>query len=219
MKRLAVPAAGVLTLAVGLAFATSAAHARDGIYLDVSAGAAFLDDTTVSQFGALGVGVAEPGYSFSGAVGYALDLPPLGGTWRVEVEGIYRDNQMDEIELFGSIFALGGRATVIALMMNSYYDFDLGGGWRPYLGFGVGGARVKFDIESAGGASLVNDRDDVIAFQGAAGMGLEIFDNLTISLGYRYFATENLSLTDSVGLRYETEYLSHTVETRVRFVF
>ena len=49
--------------------------------------------------------------------------------------------------------AVSGDVSMVTLMVNGYYDVELGAaGWSPYLGGGLGVAFVSLDAQNAGGA-------------------------------------------------------------------
>lgn len=104
-----------------------------------------------------------------------------------------------------------GEFNVFAGMANIYKDFnlDVAGRVTPYVGAGVGFARVRADFNNVGdetgivrgefdedeidsplGYRIFARNDDyVTAFQGLAGASVAITDNLSFDLGYRYLQT------------------------------
>ena len=94
--------------------------------------------------------------------------------------------------------------------VNAYYDFNKEGAIQPFVGAGVGVARVKVN----GGP--YEDRDIDFAYQLKAGLGYRLSDKLTGELAYRYLGAPDLkfgagptqakgdfrSQAISVGLRY-----------------
>lgn len=75
------------------------------------------------------------------------------------------------------------RLTVQALMSNVYFDFASKSRFTPYVGVGVGGARVENEV---------GERDAAFAFQGRAGVEVAISDRLSIGAEYVYFRTLDL---------------------------
>ena len=145
------------------------------------------------------------GYSFNFALGYVL-----GNGLRVEVEGGYIENCFEEmnVEMLGTLeltntptgkTKTAGEFSALTLMLNAYYDVDLGSNLMPYLGGGLGMARLssgrKLGEGAASGRILVDDDDYVFAYQVGAGLGYRISNGLiggnglTVSLDYRYLAS------------------------------
>ncbi|MGA3284117.1 MAG: outer membrane beta-barrel protein [Verrucomicrobiota bacterium] len=69
----------------------------------------------------------------------------------------------------------------------------------PYIGAGVGGADVIFDTDSFGPSpnNFVTGREDdvVFAWQAFAGLRFRLAENLSLDVGYKYFATEDPTFT------------------------
>lgn len=64
-----------------------------------------------------------------------------------------------------------------SVLANGYLDFDLGGGFTPYIGAGAG----------YGWASVKNGPDlDGFTFAVMAGVGFEFTDSLILDVGYRF---------------------------------
>jgi outer membrane protein OmpA-like peptidoglycan-associated protein len=100
-----------------------------------------------------------------------------------------------------------GEFAVGTLMVNGYKDFnfDIAGRFQPYLGAGIGIAKVRADFDNVDDQVATLDNDDldgpvgyrifvqnddyVPAVQGLAGVNYGITDNLSLNLGYRYVRT------------------------------
>ena len=185
-----------------------------GPYIGAQAGAVFLDDATISDSaGSLDVKF-DTGYGVGVFGGFDY------GTWRLEGEFTYRANDHDQVSEGGLSAPLDGDTSSMALMLNAYYDSKMvSPTFVPYIGAGVGGARVSVDA-SAGGLQLLDDDDMVFAYQLAAGVGFVVSPQLTIDLGYKYFATADPSFEISGGGgSVDGEYKSHNVFLGARFNF
>ena len=110
-----------------------------------------------------------------------------------------------------------GDTSIIAPMVNAYYDFALDGGFTPHVGFGVGYARVASDFRPSG-VEVLDDQDWVFAFQAMAGLAYPIAQNVELFGGYRYLQTTQpeFDLTLLPGTL-ETQYRVHRAELGVRF--
>jgi len=94
--------------------------------------------------------------------------------------------------------------------VNAYYDFNKDGALQPFVGAGVGVARVKVN----GGP--YHDRDADFAYQLKAGLGYRLSEKLTGEVAYRYIGAPGLKFRSgpseakgdfraqavTVGLRY-----------------
>jgi opacity protein-like surface antigen len=170
-------------------------------------GVVSLSDSSVSGPGVSGDIEFDTGYGL-GAVG-GFDY----GTWRLEGELTYRANDIDQFSGFG-LLPVDGDVSSMALMANAYYDFRMvSPAFVPYIGGGLGGARIAVD------ASGVDDDDIVFAYQFAAGIGFAVNKQVTLDLGYRYFATADQSFeVPGIGT-VDGEYKSHNVFLGARFNF
>ncbi len=233
----------VFAAAVGLS-ASRAVAAGDGPYVGLRGGVSMMggSDATAPAdplFPSLDA-TSNPnsGSAMSGAVGYAFD-----NGWRVEGELGYRENTLDEmiVKSPGSLIMLlfpnfqglpmetriqaaeaaqgrwniSGDAQVVALMVNGYYDFDIGSVWRPYVGGGVGRCLAWFQAEDVV-ASLVDDHDRVFAYQVGGGVGYEMIASggrpITVSLDYRYFRPMAATFEDDVtGREFEATLDGHQI--------
>lgn len=157
-----------------------------GLYLGLGAGVNIMEDNDV-RFGAVDskakynvgpAGLASVGYGF-----------PFG--LRLELEGGYRRNNVDEID-----GATGdGRLEIGSAMINAIYDVPLptfGIPVIPHVGAGVGWAHLWNRSTPHGpGAVTVKGQEDTIAFQGIAGVDYVITPQLVAGLDYRYFLAHN----------------------------
>lgn len=150
------------------------------------------------------------GYAAGGFVGY-----DLGDGLRVEGEITYRANDFDAL---GGV-SLGGDVSSLALMLNGFYDFDAGSPFVPYVGGGIGVANVSANEITLGGVTQVDDDATVFAYQLGAGIGYEVSPTLTMTADYRYFATDDVELTDAFGFPFDTEYSSSTFLIGARMTF
>jgi opacity protein-like surface antigen len=150
----------------------------------------------------------DNGLGLTGGIGHAY-----GNGFRTEIELGYRLNDLDEIRGKG-VFAgfgsapLNGDISSLSLMVNGYYDIDLGASVTPFIGGGLGFARVALDSSDFG----IDDNDTVFAYQFAAGVSFALNPKLNLDLQYRLFGTSDPDFTDDFGDRIETEYTTHTLD-------
>ena len=156
----------------------------------------------------------DQGYSLSLMLGYAL-----GNGLRFEAEATYIKNGFREItvETPGAFAAqletgennLEGDVSVQILMMNAYYDIDLGGDLVPYIGGGLGAAELVSEMSSVGDL-LIDAADCFVVYQVGAGLGYKVSGDgngpdITLSLDYRYLASTK-------GTKFKQEVTNHFVE-------
>jgi opacity protein-like surface antigen len=203
---------------VALAFFAVPALAA-GPYVGGEAGAVFLSESTFSV-----AGIDQGDAKFK--TGYGLGL--LGGfdfgTWRAEGEFAWRKNDNKEFSSGGVTDPLSGDVSSMALMANGYYDFRMvSPTFVPYIGGGLGFARVSLEAvdPTVGGGTFIDDSDTVFAYQFSAGVGFVVSKQLTIDLGYKYFATTDpeFEVIGGGGVKAEAEYQSHNLFLGARYSF
>ena len=71
-----------------------------------------------------------------------------------------------------------------SVMLNAYYDIDTGTKLTPYVGAGIGMARLKGSIK--GDDANASKSKTTFAWQVGAGVSYAMTDNLALDAGYRY---------------------------------
>ncbi len=181
-----------------------------GYYASMASGLNATADSDITGTGIALTTDFDHGWGLAGAVGYKYR-----SGLRVEGEISYRDNEADSV---GGSAASSGDVTSFGFMANVLYDFG-NGKIVPYIGAGIGLARVSFDAISPVGGSTVDDSDTVFAYQGIAGVAMPLNDLVALSLDYRYFATADPDFTTGSGTGVEGEYANHTIMVGLRFSF
>jgi len=154
-----------------------------------------------------------------GMLGFGLDT----GAWRFELDGGYRTNDA-EVVFYDDGRAdvapnIDSRITAISLGLNVIRDFELGG-LRPYLGIGVGGARIDYELtEYITERPLLDDRDSVFAYQWLAGFELPLTPRLDFTGEYRSWYAPDIDLTDIDGADFSTDHQVRSATVGVRYRF
>ena len=149
---------------------------------------------------------------------------------RIEGEASYRQLKIEDASvesLKESIGVASGDMKALNLMVNVWFDIDIGGGFRPYLGGGVGGGQLTLDtaiqiLDTT--QEFLDSSAWAFAYQVGGGVGFELVAGLTLSLGYRLSSTTTAELawnaiesgTDEI-LR--TGTLHHSLDLGLRYEF
>ncbi len=132
------------------------------------------------------------------------------GGGRIEVELGYRSSDFDEWKIDGvGTFDVPGEIESISLMGNAYVDFVPQGRFSPYLGVGIGLARLEEKVTGLGDA-----HDLVGAYQLSLGGRYRASDIVTLDLQYRFFGTSEPTFEDV-----EAEYSNHNFMLSLRRYF
>ncbi len=194
-----------------------------GTYIAGNVGVTLLSDSDVRFFGVeVGQGSNDPGFNIGGALGYDFGLV------RAEIEITHHRAQWDEFAI-GATPALPAcpcvgtdddHISATSFMVNGFYDYNFDESlFSAFLGAGIGGARVSLDSNDSG-AGIV-DSDVVFAYQFMAGVGYQITNSTTLTLGYRYFTTTNpeFAILTTPGAVIKTEVETNEFLVGARMLF
>ncbi|MEO5374136.1 MAG: OmpA family protein [Alphaproteobacteria bacterium] len=194
-----------------LPVAAMAQSMTPGYYIGGAGGANWVRDSDIKGGGISNKADFDNGWAALLSGGYAY-----GNGVRTELELGYRDNGVDKVS---GAAGSGGDVRALSLMANVNYDFNTGTAITPYVGIGLGGARVDFGGVRPVGGSRVGDEDTVFAYQGLAGASYRLNDAVSLFSDYRYFATKDADLKTDSGVGVKGEYASHTVMLGLRYSF
>jgi outer membrane protein OmpA-like peptidoglycan-associated protein len=197
-----------------------------GVYIGAGFGANFLQGTSDR-----GLDVNfEWGYAGVLSVGYGF-----GNGLRLEVEGSYRQNDVDAIKgaaPVGRLNRVGGNASSYGAMFNVLYDFNLGP-VAPYVGGGIGYQIHNYDsvrgVAANGNRLLLDGDEGNFAYQAIVGVGLPIqaVPGLVLTAEYRFMGTLghdiNGTVTTPAGTvtraTFEADNFNHSIMFGVRYNF
>ncbi len=186
------------------------------VYLQAGVGAGFAANGELDGAG------ATVDFDLGRPIGsLALGLRRPGG-WRFELDASYRYNDA-EVVFFDSgapdvapdsdsrISALGAALSLIR-------DFDAGGRFRPFLGAGLGAARIDYELRQfITGVELLDDSDTALTYQLIAGAGLALSPRLDLALEYRFWHAPDIELDAADGAGLSTDHQVHSLSTGLRY--
>ena len=155
----------------------------------------------------------DNGFSEHLGIGYAM----MNG-FRLEGEIGHRFNDLRS----DNSFLEDGNARAWSAMANVFYDFNHDGAAQPYIGLGVGAARVDASLADHDSLTYINDDDTGIAYQALAGVAIGLTEQLDLDIGYRYFTVPELEFDGSEQtepLTFDGEYTHQAVTVGLRYQF
>ena len=226
-----------------------AAQPVSGLYIGGGGGLNLTQDSDIDVSGPLGRSLQASGIGRTGSAkfdnGYVGVLSlgyGFGNGFRTELEGNFRQNNVDSISGFGGLGRVGssgGHQNTYGVMANAFYDFNVGDLFgtgiavTPYIGAGVGYAwtnwnGVRFSTPTT--RTVIDDTDGQFAYQGIAGAAFPIaaVPGLSLTAEYRFFGTlspemdvRTTSFPSGVSTRgkAEVENLNHSFLVGLRYAF
>ena len=178
-------------------------------YVGLDAGAQLLQDSKNSGVAGL-KSESDTGWMTQGLVGYAF------GPWHVEGELSYRSSGISKVGgATGS-----GDTTALAPMVNGVYEFLPQSSWHPFVGVGVGGAYVDNGTVKKSGVNAYSGNDWQFAYQGFAGVGYDLTNNVELKAQYRYFSTLDYdSKAATTNTKLSSEYHDHAIMVGLVYKF
>ncbi|MBT1072047.1 outer membrane protein [Pelotalea chapellei] len=190
-----------------------------GPYVGILAGGSALMDAKASngqESFKLGF---NPGFQGSAVVGWDLRYDNPVGEGRIELEYNHRSNPLDKVSFVEGTSKGGGNLTADSLLLNCFAVFHNKLSWSPYVGIGVGAARIEANDLKVDGQALASDSTVVLAYQLGAGVDYPLTDYLNLDLGYRFFGSTKPKFTDFNGQKFGVDYFSHNLVLGLRLGF
>jgi opacity protein-like surface antigen len=157
-----------------------------------------------------------------GAIGYRMPVRPHDmGQLRFEVDFLTSKNNVKRLILNGADVTSNNEVSGHSFMFNTAIDFiHVSEAITPYIGGGIGFMHVREDLQS--GTINVVDSNEVFAWQGMAGIAVQLWEHVEWFTEWRYLggskpkftSTGPVGTTQRIELR--SEYNSHSVMTGFR---
>jgi opacity protein-like surface antigen len=190
-------AGGYVGLGTGIVYASNERFDETSILLDYDLG--------------FRVGALTLGYGFQSGL-------------RTEIEAAYRRNELEIIEFDddrGIVnTGLHDAVDTQSLMVNLIYDFEWGIPVRPYVGIGVGAARIGYEIsDTFSGATLLDESKTAFAYQGIVGVRAPLGRRFHVSADYRYWRNLEIDMTMEAGDPVSTDHPVHVASLTLSYDF
>lgn len=181
-----------------------------GYYLGGAAGIGHTHDMDIENATTNTDAELDTGFAGIVSFGYKYDQ-----SWRGEFELGYRRNDVDSASGFSDA---GGDVDALTGMVNVLYDFENSSNFTPFVGAGIGVARIDAD-GTISGTQIVDDSDTALAGQLLAGVGYKVSDSLDLTARYSFTAAPDLEFDAVDGTSFDSEYYNHAVMVGLRFHF
>ncbi len=183
----------ILAVCVALAGGQGAYAKEDAWYVSGQLGVRAVEREEISAPGLAVDFELHNGIYGSGAIGRAFKAGAIN--LRLEGETAWRgggDIRMYTVNGAGAAVA-GKGVAALSLMANGFVDFENASRFTPYVGGGLGVARLSSDISD--GANLLDESATSLAAQGVVGLDVGLSDRLSIFTDLRYFKVFNTTMT------------------------
>jgi opacity protein-like surface antigen len=134
---------------------------------------------------------------------------------RVELEYSYTDADIDSNNVSND----KGEVETKVLFINGFHDFETNNKFKPYFGAGIGWMNVDVEYKQSG-IELIDDDDNIFAFQAIAGAGYDITDSLNIFAQARYRNGEDSEVKSSLlPTKIDIEIESYIYDIGIKYSF
>lgn len=150
---------------------------------------------------------------------YTLSLERrLSRRWALGVEASWRQNDLEVIDFGDPIgeFGASGEVTATSLILNAFYGFRPARAIRPYLGAGIGLARVKLKAQTLG-EEYLDDEEDAPAAQLIGGAHIALSERIDFLAEFRTWYAAPIDIVRPDGRTDETWHWVHSVQLGLRY--
>ena len=194
---------------------SSTAFAQDitqpnGLYVGGGLGLSMPSDSKITGPGVSTEAELDKFIAAMGTLGYSYS-----NNLRSEIELSWRKNDIGSVgTATGS-----GDVTTWTPMLNLMYDFKGLGAWTPYIGAGAGMAHIDIDGARPVDGLTASGDEWTWAYQGIAGVGYQLTNNLGLFADYRYLDTGDVNFKTTAGKELGTDFTEHRVMVGLRWFF
>ncbi|GBR51386.1 outer membrane protein [Neokomagataea thailandica NBRC 106555] len=183
---------GLVAGASLLALGTAQAQPVRGLYISGAGGVGWNQDQEVrlSPHFPGGKDRYDYGVTGLGSIGWGF-----GNGFRVEIEGNYRNNRLQQFRSSQFPSSTGGRQQGYGTMINGLFDMDIGKSWvYPYFGAGVGYGwqNMRASVRTADSTfqQSINGTAGNFAYQGIFGLSFPVpwVVGLSATTEYRFYS-------------------------------
>ena len=155
---------------------------------------------------------------FGGSVALGIQAPFTNGAIRGEFEYSLNADAEKNISFTGlEGYKFKTKLKSQTLLFNAYYDVKTNTNFVPYIGAGLGAARLKASLEGESAS------DTTFAWQIGGGVAYNINENLAVDLGYRYINSGDINKTyideDGFPEKDKLEAKAHEIMLGLRYNF
>lgn len=138
--------------------------------------------------------------------------------WRVELEASRRSNDVEVIDFNPEAgqSSASGDVTANSLIVNALYRFRPEHAIRPFLGAGVGGTRVRYDIVTRDQV-YVDDTASAPVVQLLAGFDVTLTERLDFVADFRSWFSYWLDMERPDGTPFKTSHWVHSLNLGLRY--
>jgi opacity protein-like surface antigen len=194
---------------------------RMGVGVDADVKLKTADQAAPSSFRAS----ADAKRGWTGDLGLGYDLRGF----RLEATAGLARNSIDRSSTAkAAAFDVGGRLKKLDFMLSGYVDLVPNGSVSPFVGAGIGMARISTKLQrTAGmiGGTVLNDKDWGFSWQAAAGVAVKLGERSVVDFGVKHQRVSGIRLdgqvnTPATGRSFNTDgYRATSALVGLRFGF
>jgi opacity protein-like surface antigen len=188
-------------------------------YISVFAGKGLLDPVDTSKLGAIPYSfLSETGYLLGGAIGLQVS-----DHLRAEIEVSHGVNPGEGYIFFANaVKPATGTFSTTYLLANIWLDIPTDTSFTPYVGGGLGAGWASGDLtfNSNGFGYADNVSGAALAYQVGVGVKLNVSENVSLDVGYRFKGIGSTDFGDRHGgVYYGGKMASHIVQVGLTYKF